>query len=184
MQSGVVVQYDEEKGYGFVRSAAYGSEDVFVHASKVVGRGTLRPGQKVRFEAEPSPKGPRATRVEPGRMGLSPARTAGLGLGAILLVATIALAYYERLPPEAAWIAAINPVTFAAFALDKARAIRGGRRVPERVLLGLSLLGGSPAAAAAMTTLRHKTRKVAFLVPFAAIVLLQVAALAWWVARP
>ena len=51
--------------------------------------------------------------------------------------------------------------------------------MPER-LLGLALIGGSPGAAAAMFWLRHKTRKVTFLVPFAAIIALQAATLAWW----
>ena len=37
-----------------------------------------------------------------------------------------------------------------------------------------------PGAAAAMFWLRHKTRKLTFLVPFASIVVLQAAALAWW----
>ena len=45
--------------------------------------------------------------------------------------------------------------------------------MPEAVLLGLALVGGSPAAALAMGLLRHKTRKPPFLVAFAVVLLVQ-----------
>ena len=48
------------------------------------------------------------------------------------------------------------------------------------VLLGLALIGGTIGAVGAMLALRHKTRKIAFLVPFALVVVAQVAALVWW----
>lgn len=73
----------------------------------------------------------------------------------------------------AAWLVAVNLAAASAYAWDKRRAVRGGRRVPEAVLLGLALLGGSPAAALAMGLLRHKTRKVPFLVAFAVVLLVQ-----------
>lgn len=181
MERGVVVRYDADRGFGFVRSRAFGADDVFVHASSVVGGGALRPGQRVRFSAEPSAKGPRATRVEPGRPGLAPAMAAGLAAAVALAAATFGLGYYRHWSPIWAWLAAINPATFLAYALDKSRASGRGRRIPERVLLGLALIGGTPGAAIAMFVLRHKTRKLSFLVPFALIVALQAAGLAWWV---
>jgi uncharacterized membrane protein YsdA (DUF1294 family) len=73
-------------------------------------------------------------------------------------------------------------VAFALAVWDKARARRGGARVPERVLLAVALVGGSPGLLLAMILFRHKTRKVAFLVPLALIVALQAAA-AWWILR-
>lgn len=66
-------------------------------------------------------------------------------------------------PPYAlAWLAAINLLTLVAFAGDKRAAVRGRRRTPERTLLWMALLGGSPAAIAAQKLLRHKTRKEPF----------------------
>ena len=62
----------------------------------------------------------------------------------------------------ALYLVAINVATFAMFALDKRAAGRGGWRVPESRLLGLSLIGGAPAAFAACRILRHKTRKAPF----------------------
>ncbi|UIJ70311.1 DUF1294 domain-containing protein [Aurantimonas sp. HBX-1] len=61
-----------------------------------------------------------------------------------------------------AYLLAVNATAYAAFAYDKAMAIEGRRRVPERRLLGLALIGGSVGAVAAQRVLRHKTRKEPF----------------------
>lgn len=60
------------------------------------------------------------------------------------------------------YLIAINAVTFGAFALDKRAAGRRARRVPERRLLTLAALGGSPGALIGQQVLRHKTRKEPF----------------------
>ena len=55
---------------------------------------------------------------------------------------------------------------FAAFALygaDKRRAVRGGPRIRESVLLGAAFAGGCAGAFAAVLVFRHKTRKRYFL---------------------
>lgn len=56
----------------------------------------------------------------------------------------------------------INALTFLAFGIDKHQARQNGRRIPERTLLGLSALGGWPAALCAQRFFRHKTRKQPF----------------------
>jgi len=68
---------------------------------------------------------------------------------------------------------------FAAFAADKAAAARGGRRVPERTLHALELLGGWPGALLAAALLRHKTRKPSYLLVLGLIAALHGAAWAW-----
>lgn len=65
------------------------------------------------------------------------------------------------------WIAviylwAINTLTLMAFGLDKLRARRRRRRIPERRLLWLAALGGSLAALLGRWIFGHKTRKRGF----------------------
>ena len=60
------------------------------------------------------------------------------------------------------YITCINLVTFVMFAWDKYTAIKGQWRVPEKTLLMLALVGGSPGAIIAQQRLRHKTRKQPF----------------------
>ncbi|BDU17740.1 DUF1294 domain-containing protein [Lysobacter auxotrophicus] len=60
-----------------------------------------------------------------------------------------------------AWLA-LNAVTVLVYGYDKAIAGGTRRRVPERVLLALALLGGSPGALLSMGLFRHKTAKASF----------------------
>jgi uncharacterized membrane protein YsdA (DUF1294 family) len=71
----------------------------------------------------------------------------------------------------------VNGWTFVRFWQDKQRSRTGGRRISESDLLGLALIGGSPAALLARHFLRHKTRKQPFTTQLFAIVALQLAAL-------
>ncbi|WP_424831636.1 DUF1294 domain-containing protein [Ruegeria sp.] len=57
---------------------------------------------------------------------------------------------------------AINALTLLAFGWDKARARRRRRRIPERRLLWLAALGGSPGALLGRWMFKHKTRKRGF----------------------
>ena len=77
-----------------------------------------------------------------------------------------------------------NLVAFSLFAIDKARARAGGRRIPERVLL-LAALFGALGAWLGQRLLRHKTRKQPFaawlglIVTLHAFALLAVAIIVW-----
>lgn len=72
----------------------------------------------------------------------------------------------------------INLLTYVSFALDKWLARTQQRRIPEKVLLRLALMGGSPSAKLAQAQLRHKTRKQPFATRLNRIVLIQVLLLA------
>jgi uncharacterized membrane protein YsdA (DUF1294 family) len=62
-------------------------------------------------------------------------------------------------------------VTFAAYGIDKRRAIKGRWRTPESTLILLSLFGGSIGAICGMGFFHHKTKKLKFriLVPLTLI---------------
>lgn len=73
-------------------------------------------------------------------------------------------------------------VAFAAYGLDKRRARRGGRRIPEATLHGLEAVGGWPGALLGGRVFRHKTVKGGFRVVRALIVLAHLAGWGWWLA--
>jgi len=52
-----------DRGYGFIDVDGM-EDDVFVHQSELEGAFQLREGQKVEFDVEDSPKGPRALNVK------------------------------------------------------------------------------------------------------------------------
>jgi CspA family cold shock protein len=52
-----------DRGYGFIGVEGE-DDDVFVHQSALEGAYELREGQRVEFDVEDSPKGPRAVNVK------------------------------------------------------------------------------------------------------------------------
>lgn len=79
----------------------------------------------------------------------------------------------------AAWLIAINLITFVYYGYDKRQARRGASRIPEIVLFALALLGGSPGAFLAMSVFRHKTNKGPFRLLFWCIVVVQALLIVW-----
>lgn len=61
--------------------------------------------------------------------------------------------------------AGLNLVSFAVYGYDKRQAKLGERRVPEKKLWLLILVGGFAGAWAGMSVFRHKTSKGSFLFP-------------------
>ena len=56
----------------------------------------------------------------------------------------------------------INIITFFVYGLDKLKAVNHWWRIPEWVLLGLAVAGGSVGAYLGMIVFRHKTLKPLF----------------------
>ncbi|MBO4382924.1 MAG: DUF1294 domain-containing protein [Clostridia bacterium] len=61
-----------------------------------------------------------------------------------------------------AYLGAINLSAFAAFFVDKRRAVKGGRRIPESTLWIVTAVGGALGSLLGMLFCRHKTRKPEF----------------------
>jgi len=72
------------------------------------------------------------------------------------------------------YLLVINLITFFIFAIDKFKAINSSRRVSEKKLWFLSLIGGSVGALLAMNLFRHKTKKLSFQAVLALVILFQI----------
>jgi len=86
--------------------------------------------------------------------------------GAVTLTAGVALAVVLwlgfALDGVLSWLIAINLVTLLAYGYDKAVAGSKQTRVPEKVLLGLTVVGGTIGAVAGVWSFRHKSSKGSF----------------------
>ncbi len=73
----------------------------------------------------------------------------------------------------AGWLLGANLTAFAYYGYDKGQAQAEGRRVPEAVLHGIAVLGGTLGAYAGMRYFRHKTIKGPFQIFFWCVAVLQ-----------
>ena len=64
MATGTIKRIQRDKGFGFIRDTS--GQEYFFHRSAVQGSfDSLSEGQRVNFDEEQSPKGPRAGNVRP-----------------------------------------------------------------------------------------------------------------------
>ena len=73
------------------------------------------------------------------------------------------------------YLAAVTLLLFVLMGVDKAKAKRGARRVPEATLFFLAVLGGSLGGILGMAVFRHKTLHKSFRIGFPVILLCQLA---------
>lgn len=94
----------------------------------------------------------------------------------LTLASTLAIRYFLGWDIVLAWLLSITLATLLAYRFDKSIAGSNRVRVPERVLLLLALAGGSLGAIIGMYFVgeHHKTGKISFLLPFFAILVVQV----------
>ena len=84
------------------------------------------------------------------------------------------------------YVAIMTLVAFLVMGWDKLCAKRDARRVPEKTLFLLAILGGSIGSVAGMYAFRHKTRHWYFKIGLPLILILQIAAIIavkYWLAK-
>ena len=98
------------------------------------------------------------------------------GLAAIAIVVAVSLLLHLRydLSLLVSWLITVNIEAALFFGYDKLLAWSGRNRIPEKILFGLSFIGGSPGGMISMLIFWHKVRKASFQRVFWAIVVLQV----------
>ncbi|MCU4413462.1 DUF1294 domain-containing protein [Acinetobacter sp. WU_MDCI_Axc73] len=178
---GRLVEWFDEKGYGFIQPDDADKDRVFLHIKDfarpgprpIVGcaleyliildeRGRYRAQQVTYLKAaqtrhlasnkkRPTPTAPTAS--------LQP-----LQIAAVIYIVVVAILSLMHVLPAYSFIfiALMNVLSYWLYAQDKEAAQLGNRRVPEQTLHVISFLGGWPAAGVAQQKLRHKTQKQPF----------------------
>ena len=123
-------------------------------------------------------RGARARARRSSRSGL----LTGFIVATVFLVVVGVLTVLGRIPLQVPIIYTLmSLVTFIAYAYDKSSARNRRWRTQESTLHFMSLLGGWPGALIAQRLFRHKSAKMEFLVIFWLSVLVNCAALGWFV---
>ncbi|MFV5347239.1 DUF1294 domain-containing protein [Acinetobacter soli] len=178
---GRLVEWFDEKGYGFIQPDDMNKERVFLHISDfarkgprpLVGcaldyvvildeQGRFRAKQVVYVKAKNSraPSRSKAPSVVPAaRPALVP-----MQLAAVLYIVMVAVLSFSKLLPPFSFIfiTLMNVLSYWLYAQDKEAAQNGTRRIAESTLHVVAFLGGWPAAWLAQQKLRHKTQKQPF----------------------
>ncbi|MGA9698421.1 MAG: DUF1294 domain-containing protein, partial [Acinetobacter sp.] len=160
---GRLVEWFDEKGYGFIQPNDTSKDRVFLHIKDFArqgprpivgcaleytvlldGEGRFRAQQVMYLKASQTQKIlPKPKNVNEQAQKLKPMQIACVGYILALAVFTIAglLSGMVLL-----FISIINAMTYWMYAQDKEAALMGKRRVPEQTLHILSFLGGWPTA--------------------------------------
>lgn len=72
------------------------------------------------------------------------------------------------------YLVLVNAAAFFLMLADKLKAKKGAWRIPERTLIGISVIGGSIGAIAGMNLFRHKTQHPKFYIGLPVILASQV----------
>ncbi|MEP5176799.1 DUF1294 domain-containing protein [Marinobacter alexandrii] len=181
----MLAAWSDDKGFGFI-TPAIGGERVFAHISAYVGRGRPSANREVKYSLTEDSQGRiRARQFQYTGIGKLGARVApGFWLALLVAVGVIGglssayeFGYVPMIIPAA--YAAMSLLALIMYAIDKAAAVKGRRRVPENRLHLLELLGGWPGALIGQQLFRHKTRKGSFQFGFWLCVVLNVGVLSW-----
>ena len=73
------------------------------------------------------------------------------------------------------YLIVINLIAIVITAHDKLAAVNHRRRIPEKTLMIISALGGAPGMYLTMLVIRHKTRKLLFMIGIPLIFVLELA---------
>jgi len=186
-RQGVLADWDDDRGFGFITPAAGGSR-VFVHVTAFPRGRRPVTGCEVTY-AEVRDERNRARASEVRYLAAVPANRAGAS-GIPLALATAALFFtllagllvLNEVPVMLlAAYGLLSGVAFMMYGADKSAAEQGRWRTSESTLHTIALVGGWPGALVARRVFRHKTIKQPFRTIFWGTVLANCVALAWFV---
>lgn len=177
---GRLVEWFDDKGYGFIQPNDSTKDRVFLHINDfsrpgprpIVGcaldyavildeRGRFRAQQVHYLKASQTKATQRPNKKNVVQMPRQAQPMQILCIVYILALAGLSVAGLLS-GMVLLFVSIINVLTYWFYAQDKEAAQMGNRRVPENTLHLLSFLGGWPAAWLAQQRLRHKTQKQPF----------------------
>lgn len=98
----------------------------------------------------------------------------------LLIVGYFTMHFFYPLKWPIQLLITTNVVTFVLMLLDKIAASIRMRRIPEKVLYLVTLLGGSIGMLIGMFLIRHKSRKVSFQFVVGVLVMVQIVFVVWY----
>lgn len=190
-KQGVIIRWDDNKGFGFIK--AVNGQEYFFHVS-AFKENKLRPtvgltvcfllgkdknGREQALSVESLVKAKLRSQYKKGRAWQAQ-KALMIALAALLTVA--GLCFFADLPLLIlVFYILASVLSFLFYLWDKASAKKGNWRTPEARLHMLSLLGGWPGALFAQQLLRHKTVKAEFRAVFWLTVMVNISALGFLV---
>ncbi|MGH8492426.1 MAG: DUF1294 domain-containing protein [Moraxellaceae bacterium] len=166
---GRISKWQDDKGFGFITPSS-GGKEIFVHI-KAFRKGQGRPqlGAHVEYEAGLDAQSRlRAESASLIRGRTLPGSTLMAFFASSLFLGMIAfLAWIDLFPFFIFWIyLGMSILALTLYQVDKSAAQQGYWRTAESTLHLCAFLGGWPGALYAQQLLRHKSRKLEFLVIF------------------
>lgn len=176
-QQGRIAKWNDERGFGFI-APSEGGNSVFVHISSFP-RSARRPSLNeavsytLVFDSHGRPQANDVRFIVGSRSVSTISQALRWDIAVPIVFAMsflVALAVFAVLGwLEISWLAlyyGASIITYVVYARDKKAAQNAGWRIPEATLHLMSLVGGWPGALIAQVLLRHKTRKLSFLIGY------------------
>jgi len=190
-EKGKIVKWNDDKGYGFILPDN-SQKNIFVHIksftdrnvrpkeNQVVTYNTIqdnRNGKKSATRVSRSTDNPLKSRININKKIKKETRkdASSHNISIVSIISIVAFSIYlflftfveEKLSPSVIIVhISMGIITYFAYAIDKNKAKHNEYRISEKALLILSLLGGVIGALIAQKKLRHKNKKLSFLIPF------------------
>lgn len=199
-QQGHIKKWQDDKGFGFIETAA--GESVFFHVSAFKAQRRPEIGEQVVFTvgqdnqgrlqakdvqelsfvqqkmAQKNQKIRQRNHKRSAQAEFEADQKKRLFLGIGFYGVVILLAVMNKLSwLVIAWYVILGVITYGMYAKDKAAAQNGDWRTPESTLHLLSTLGGWVGALVAQTYLRHKSQKPEFRIVYYLTVIINLAGL-------